>query len=664
MSELRSFDMRKFFASRAFGPIPLLLLLGSSCSLVYDLSPDQCGSNSDCVAHFGEGFTCDSGVCTCREASCSPGTGGSSGKGGTAGTDASGGTDARGGTAGKGGSSGTGTTGGSSGSAGEAGSETGGTSSGNGGSSGSGGKGGKGGTAGTGGGTVEPECTSHSQCLDAYEDSETNPRACIKEACVPLLTEDCPYLLPLLNNDDGNWNILRGSNTIILGGYTPFSGPALGTIGRNYNLALLELQEQAQGVFAGSANRRKVAMVVCNSLYDTQDDLLAASQHLVDDLKVPGMVSALLLQDQQYVWENVLSGKDVLMMNPTYPDQQLLDEPDDGLIWHMLSAADKLSVSYQPLLDMTVQHLKARGSLGEAENLRVVHVKARDEPFLRDTAVYFDDNVQFNGQSVSANLDAGLYHPVAIDSDYVDPSGTSNEAAITAILTNAPHVVIGTTVSELYKRIIPAVEDGWVTANPTQDKPFYLVGAIGYGDSSMAGMISAYSSVSRRMVGLNWPSAVDPTLYNAYQNRYLEQYGAREHGWENFYDATYYLIYGLAAARAPLTGTQIAAGLLRVTARGSGVQQVDVGPSNAMQTAINSLSTGSSKFEVIGAMGPPNWDVYGARNDAASVWCVNNLGTYIPDRFRYDSTDSSLQPSGTPPIGEACFPFPAEPPPE
>src|SRR3954463_9801523 len=89
--------MRKNLASRAFGWLPLFLVLGSGCSLVYDLSPDQCGTNSDCD-HFGPHLTCDSGVCLCKSSACSAVTGGTGGQGGSGGT--TGGTLTTGGTGG------------------------------------------------------------------------------------------------------------------------------------------------------------------------------------------------------------------------------------------------------------------------------------------------------------------------------------------------------------------------------------------------------------------------------------------------------------------------------------------------------------------------------------------------------------------------------------
>src|SRR5687767_7437073 len=56
----------------------LCLLLGSApllgCSLIYDLSPDQCGTNADCDG-FGSNYRCEEGMCV----SGSGGSGGSAG---------------------------------------------------------------------------------------------------------------------------------------------------------------------------------------------------------------------------------------------------------------------------------------------------------------------------------------------------------------------------------------------------------------------------------------------------------------------------------------------------------------------------------------------------------------------------------------------------------
>jgi hypothetical protein len=613
--------MRKIFASLAFGAVSLFLLLGSSCSVAYDLSADQCRSNGDCVALFGQGHTCDLGICTCKTASCLS-VGGSSGKDG----------------------------GGSSGDAGE--------------SSGDAGMSGKGGIGGTGGAPVVAECKSHKECFTLYpDDSDENPRACVDGTCVPLMTPDCPAVLPL--SDNGKWNLLRSTDAIILGAYAPINGTTIDTIGSNYDLAVTELSDTTRGVFAGSPNRRQVVVVLCNDIYSTQDQLLVPSKHLMEELKVPGVVSALFLQDQAYVWENVARDNGVFMMMPFQSDQELIDTPDDGLMWHMLSGANQLSVSYQPLLDMIEKHLVTRGALGASEDLKIVHVKAKDQAFLQDTASYLDENLQFNGQSISDNLAASLYTPIQITSAISEPTDPQT-GAIDGILTAAPHVVIGTTAGEMLKFIIPGVEKAWVARNPGKPRPFYLLGTGAYLDPAMAPMIDMDKAFQdplyQRILGVNWPAAVNPSVYEAYQERWVAVHSKPQGGYENFYDAMYYLLYGVAAARAPLTGKQIATNLLRVIGSGPKIPQVEVGPGDDMVTAVLDLKDTSARIELIGAMGPPNWDAAGGRNDPASVWCVNPVGAYQADQLRYDPSSSLLLPSDPANTDSdiGCFTFPAK----
>ena len=621
-------DMRKNFPSLAFAATSLFLLLGSSCSLVYDLNPDQCSTNADCVALFGKGNTCELGICKCQSASCMGGA-------------SSGGNGATGGA--NGATGGTGDDGGTSANAGSG--ETG------------------GGDAGMGG-APEPRCETHKDCFDAYPDSNENPRACVEGECVPLMSPDCPNVLPI--SDNGTWNLLKSTNAIVLGAFGPLSGTSINTYGRNYDLAVSELSKTTQGVYSStSTKKRQVVVVLCNGSFATQDKLLVPAKHLMEELKVPGVVSALLLQDQSYVWDNVARDNQVLMMVPVYSDQALIDTPDDGLIWHMLSGANKLSVSYQPLLDKTVQHLKALGALGATENLKVSQVKATDEAFLQDTANFLEKNLQFNGQSVGANLNAALYQPIEVTSSYKAPADPQTDA-IDKILTFGPHVVIGTTVTEMLQYIIPGVESGWAAQHPTQKRPFYILGALAFNDPTMFSLInndtSPQKSLYQRILGVNWPAAVDQTVYQDYQARWTSKYGQRQDGYENFYDAMYYLLYGLAAAGKP-EGPLIANGLNRVTAHGPKIPLVDVGPNDDMTKYIAALGTDSqSKIELVGAMGPPDWDAYGGRNDPASVWCVNSVGVFKPDQLRYDAATSQLQPSDTaPPDSEiSCFKFPAQ----
>ena len=83
---------------------------GAGCSLLYDLSGEQCATSSDCTALFGADYVCNAAqIC---EAPADPvgsaGTGGDSGSGGDGGSDANGGSSgavSNGGTAGDSGGS-------------------------------------------------------------------------------------------------------------------------------------------------------------------------------------------------------------------------------------------------------------------------------------------------------------------------------------------------------------------------------------------------------------------------------------------------------------------------------------------------------------------------------------------------------------------------------
>jgi len=645
--------MRLHFAWRNLGTIPLLLLLASSCTALYDLSSDQCSSNSDCVARFDQRFTCDRGLCIDGSTDA-----GSSGKGG----------------GGKAGSSGA-----TAGTSTDGGMDEGGTSGGT--SGGTAGTGDTGGSAGTGGSVAVAECTVHKDCFDLYpDDSDENPRACIEGTCVPLISDECPVVLPLADNPaDGNksaWNLLKSTNALILGGFAPFSGDAMTTQGNNFDFALWEFTSSTQGIRIGpGTKKRQIVTVLCNSSYETQDKLLKPASHLMDDLKVPAVVTAMLLQDQSYLWENAAKDHGVFMMNAVYSDQALIDEQDDNLVWNMLSGASALSVSYQPLLELTEQHLKALNVLGATEDLKVAHVKATDEPFLQDTAAFIEKNLTFNGQSRSANQNAGLYKPIDVDSIYKNRTDPRT-SAVDDVVAFGPHVVIGTTVTEMLQYIIPGIESKWDAAHPGQKRPFYLLSALNYGDAmrpliSGATQGSGQKPLYQRILGINWPSALDRTVYEAYQSNWESHYKVRQDGFENYYDSMYYLLYGVAAAYpkdasrpTTLTGGDIAAGLLRVISTSKSVPQVDVGPGDDLVNAVNLLyGTQTSKIELIGAMGPPNWDSGGGRHDAGSVWCVNTLGDYLADQMRYDESDSSLQPSnaGTIPGSDLdCFTFPAQ----
>jgi hypothetical protein len=624
---------------RSFGLAGSLLLLASSCSLLYDLSPDQCGTNADC-AHFGAGYRCEAGIC----------------KGsGVVGTGGSGGTATGGRPTTSGGSGAMTNTGG--GSTIEGGASTGGTEPGNGGTGGTSPTGGRptttggsgptieGGAGGEGGTPFVPECSTHKDCFD--KNGSLDPQACVDGLCVNLKSDECPVLLPL---SDTNYEALTSTDAIILGAFSYIPSSLVGNYTRNYDLAVTEFNEEAGGLFVGG-KRRKIAMVVCNWTYDMQSDFLKPTEHLVNELKVPAVLGPVLADDQQYVFEEKGSEAGVFFMSPGYSHDSLATLQDGGLVWNMLSGGSALSVSYTPLLDLAVTHLRHQTTanhLGETDDVRVAVITATDERFLRELSDSVKAQIKFNGKTAAENETDGNFKAIATTSYYKDPN-FSQVAVRDAMLAFKPHIIIGMTGDEMFTKIIPLIETDWSTSVPDQPPPFYMLSPFHYQNAQLTAFLNSNGATRTRLIGVNWPAAADQTVYNAYQGRFNEKYGSLARGLENYYDSAYYLLYATAAAGQLISGDRIAQGMLRIT---SGATQYSVGP-NDMNMALQVLQNGTGKFTLIGAGGPPTWDTNGSRNDPGSVWCINSAKQCVPDVMRYDTTNKTL--SGTPP----CFTFPA-----
>jgi hypothetical protein len=76
-----------------------------------------------------------------------------------------------------------------------------------------------------------------------------------------------------------------------------------------------------------------------------------------------------------------------------------------------------------------------------------------------------------------------------------------------------------------------------------------------------------------------------------------------------------------------------------------------------IQAALTVLEqSNNTKIRLIGAMGPPNWDPAGARQDAGSVWCINSSKAEVADVLRYNPLPEALEGAVS-----TCFPFPAQP---
>jgi hypothetical protein len=644
-----------------FSGLTPLLVLASSCSLVYDLSPDQCGKTADCE-HFGANFICEEGICKDR----SPATGGSAGDTGSGGSGNDTGSGGDGATSGAAGSGNRGGTGGKAGSGGKGGSGNDTGSGGSGNDTGSGGNGndtGTGGSSGEGGMPPMSECDTHDECFELKNDGL--PYACVTGQCVNLLTDECPYVLPLY--DTTYQNLRSDDDAIVIGAFARLDVGGGNAVIENFDLALEQIAVEVGGIPAGG-DHRQIVTVLCGSYYDTQTELIDVVDHLVEDLKVPAILATLDTRDQQYVFEQRTRAADVFMMVPIESDDNMVDLQDDGLVYHMLSGPHDLAVTYQPLIDRTIGHLQSVGVLGPSapyEEARIALIRATDDRFLDDLGIDFRDTVRWNGRSAEEN-EAAV--PVAFKSvgSFSEPPTFDQSDYVDAILEIRPHIVVGATDSEMtasasdgsYKSIIELIEERWAGVAGTQPRPFYILSPFAYGGPRTT-LLTKYPDVRTRLLGIGWPATPELQAYQDYVEAYQEKHpSGTNYNLENFFDAAYFLVYGMAAAGPQIRGETIAEGMIRIT---TGTTEYNVGRAD-LNNAFNFLSSSlSAKVDLIGANGKPDWNAGGARHNPASVWCIqdqNNQWRYLGDVLTYN--DQTLLLEGS--VPSTCFVFQDPPP--
>lgn len=550
----------------------------SGCSVLYDLSPDQCGSSADC-ASFGEDYFCEEGMCKARP---DPG-----------------------------------------------------------------------------------ECETNAQCLD--EDRNT-PRACIElepgristRTCVQLTTPDCPRMLP--TGDGGNGELweerLRLQGSIVIGamGFLPSAG--FSTYTRNYDLALTQLDDFAGGVHGTDGTLRPIVAVLCNGDYADKAPLMENFRHLVDNVRVPAIVTGMPSADLQDAFSQTRQSEvnpDVLFVSPNESVEGL--ERDDNLVWNMLPNAEQVSIPYASLLTRTIDYLHAQRGVPVDEKIKVAVVFATDLRLLNEIKAVLSEILTFNGMDYDTNKSEGYLEEIQVTSSYEDPDVLLTQVdQIDSILEFAPHVIIELGANELFSTIIPGhpnlpppsgVEDRWEMEVPDQPRPFYILSPYHYlAAEDLDDVVGRYSQpppdqINLRMAGVNYAAAPEEFRYiadawlDSYANMFSDDPSTTKvdesdtTGYENYYDALWYVFGAIAATTGrtdEFTGLDLAQGMLRIKDE-NGTEYAVGG--NDISDVTNVLAFGQSIY-YIGTGGPPTFDSFGARTGSGSVWCVTNVTTTPP----------------------------------
>lgn len=480
----------------------------------------------------------------------------------------------------------------------------------------------------TGGAGAGSGCTTHLECV--MQSGEADPDVCVEGRCVPLGHPNCPLVLPQTEN---RWlkNLLAtDAEPIIFGMFAAMTNGLNSTMIRNYELALAEISRAVTGVPVGSGRRRRLLAVVCRNSYNTNTDFDAALDHLVEDLKVPGILSTMTPDNLQYAFERSGLPRHVFFMNAVDVEKSLLDLVDDGLLWHMLPEMNVLNTTYVALLDRVLRHLEASGALEEAEPVRVALLRADNLRGSSALATELTTSMTFNGRSARQNAPE-YFIEVSVESA-VSPGATPDYSkAIQSLEKFAPHVIVSVGTGELATTIAPALENAGV-------RPFYILSPDNSGTQPVTLLVERHAGIYMRLAGVNYAAAEDPTAYEAYQARLAAAYGMGIHGFENHYDAAYYLSYAAAAAGPvwPLRGSDLAQGMRRLLGGGA---EFTVGPDD-LSAAFVALEPPKSTITLHGTLGPPDFDVRtGVRNNPGSVWCMDQAGTQHSDVLRLDPSN-------------------------
>jgi hypothetical protein len=606
--------------ARGYQRHPLLSSLGAfvlassvGCSLLYDLNTTQCETTADCRA-LGEAFastTCYNRVCVEKMPDA-----GEAGQGGTAGgTAEAGGSDAQGGAAGTG--------------------------------LGPAGQGGE--AAGAGG--SRSECNTNAECVEQHQDQYF---VCRNHQCVAVVSYECPELIPESTAQGSALDALK-KNPILIGAFSVMNSttPHESISVLNWELALTEFNDRLLGGLSSPGGRRPLMAVVCQA---QQPNIEQSMGHLVGELDVPAILSSLSTADLLAAFE--LTDPDglhpVFFMSARSADLRLATLQDNGMLWHMLGNPRVLAVPTVALLRRAEPYVNAqrqsywddRAGTGSTDDpgapLRVLLVYS-DDPTVEDIATVLttedDEHPQntlfFNGMSAIDPANADNFGTVKIQSSRVHAS-VNVARAIEKAQAFLPHVIVGMATTEFADSVIPQIESNWDTWTDGQQRPFYVLSHMLANDKDTLIRLAKDDfegvDLSSRMVGVNYAQNTDDALYRSYLTRLQGAYsnvdGNILAGYENYYDAAYFLLYSVAAAnRTTYSGADIRDALTERVIFGT--EPLDIGPSAIASTVRDFGNDPGFSIQLTGTMGPPNFDrATGTRVSETAAWCV---GRATPD---------------------------------
>lgn len=483
------------------------------------------------------------------------------------------------------------------------------------------------------GGGPNTVCESNKDCNT--DPSEPSMCRTSDGRCVRLDTNGCRVLVgdPAKLSDT-----LRNPRALYFGAFAEFAdSDAAKTVEHTYELALREFQ-QADGLPFGQGDRRPLVMVLCGN-EGSAVDIDARMQHLIVDIGVPAIVAALPSADLLRNFDSDY-GRDTFFLTPQKVSGALALADTDGQVWSLLGRSSDLAAIYAA----TLRQFELYHRANSARELRVALVTdlADADPYELYTAV--SSKLRFNdGKSLNDNLDLG--NALVIDQ-------STGQELFDRIHDFAPDIVL----SFVRTRYTQPAGIAMGIDQVLPERPYHLLCPYNFADKDgleQVFKIERAASIAHpetRFFGIDAPSALDPGSLQAkrdYETNLRSLYPDALLGFENYYDAVYYVTYAMFAGDPPMSGRGTARGMQRLYV---GKEVAYVGPGNQdgenIKATFSDLGTFPAIF-LMGTLGPPNFDMKGSRVTTGSIYCYDGT-VQFSSVYGYDAEKDQLTPSASP----------------
>lgn len=467
-------------------------------------------------------------------------------------------------------------------------------------------------------------CTN-AQCMDEIPGQ---PAICRKNACVPVLSEDCPVIL--------QEEALRDDNVFIVGFSHPLKGPNsfLGQIMlKGAELALKEIKNNIVGLPAGPGKPvRPVALVACNDATGVPADRGAA--HLIDNVGVPAIIGSNFSGITMEIAQKQTIPKNTLQIATLATSPEITSLPDKDLVWRVMPSDAFQAVLLAEIANSREAKVRAKHGLAPEEKIRMAML-IKDDSYGKGLRDAMSPLLVLNGKPVTDAANGKYFKPIVIPTTGFDPSKSAIE-----LTSFAPHVVIGLGTGELGE-IMSGAEDAWgSTPRPEYVFPDGMRGpellkAIGFDEDRR-----------RRVIG-SFPGRESDNL-SAFRIRYKQEFGLDAPiNAETSYDAMYLIAYSAVWAmwndpEKPVTGPRLVEGMRNLLPP---ALPINVGPSD-FKLAFQNLH-GGQPIDLQGAFSPLNFDINGDAPADIASWCVLRADDGVNFQYAdaglfYDATTNKL----------------------